>query len=221
MTAVLNGKNLRLRRAVVEDIDARLSLGNHAEIVEMFGVSRDTVRPLTREGAARWTQRLIDHSHAWVIEAQGRLIGEIRLDNVDFHDKRASIAIGILDPTLLGKGLGTEAILVLLKHAFVDLQLHRIGIRVLAYNKRAIRAYGKNGFVIEGREREAAFVNGAWHDDLMMGLLDHEFFARSVDRDSQADAVQNELQSGKRPPTTTGNVQAMNRHKTRPNWSGR
>ncbi len=27
MTAVLNGKNLRLRRAVVEDIDARLSLG--------------------------------------------------------------------------------------------------------------------------------------------------------------------------------------------------
>jgi RimJ/RimL family protein N-acetyltransferase len=46
---------------------------------------------------------------------------------------------------------------------------------VLAYNKRAIRAYEKCGFVIEGREREAAFVDGAWHDDVMMGLLDHEF----------------------------------------------
>lgn len=144
----------------------------------MFGVSRSAVRPLTRDGAARWIQRLIDHSHAWVIEAHGRLVGEIRLDKVDLRDRRASMAIGILDPALLGKGLGSEAILLLLRHAFVDLQLHRIGVRVLACNQRAIRAYEKCGFVIEGREREAAFVNGAWQDDVMMGLLEHEFLSR-------------------------------------------
>lgn len=144
----------------------------------MFGVSRTAVRPLTRDGATRWVQRLVDHSQAWVIETDGRLIGEIRLDNVDRHDRRASMAIGILDPALLGKGLGSEAIRLLLRHAFAVLQLHRIGIRVLAYNQRAIRAYEKCGFVIEGREREAAFVNGAWHDDVLMGLLDHEFLSR-------------------------------------------
>jgi RimJ/RimL family protein N-acetyltransferase len=176
MSATLEGKNLQLRQASAEDVEARLSLGNHTEITEMFGVS--AVRPLTRDGAVRWVQRLIDHAHAWVIEVHGRLIGEIRLDNVDLHDRRASMAIGIFDPTLLGKGLGSEAILLLLRHAFVDLQLHRIGIRVLAYNHRAIRAYEKCGFVIEGREREAAFVNGAWHDDVMMGLLQNEFLSR-------------------------------------------
>ena len=57
------------------------------------------------------------------------------------------------------------------------LRMHRIGIRVLAYNQRAIHAYKKCGFVIEGRERETAFVDGAWHDDVMMGLLDHEFLS--------------------------------------------
>ncbi|KAB0566133.1 GNAT family N-acetyltransferase [Brucella pituitosa] len=179
MTAILEGRNLRLRQASVEDVEARLSLGNHAEIIEMFGVSRGLQLPLTRDGATRWVQRLIDHPHAWVIEIHGRLIGEIRLDNVDLHDRRASMAVGILDPQLLGKGLGSEAILLLLRHAFADLQLHRIGIRVLAYNQRAIRAYKKCGFVIEGREREAAFVNGTWHDDVMMGLLEHEFFTRN------------------------------------------
>jgi RimJ/RimL family protein N-acetyltransferase len=46
---------------------------------------------------------------------------------------------------------------------------------VLAYNERAIRAYQKCGFVVEGRERETAFVDGKWHDDLMMGLLSTEF----------------------------------------------
>lgn len=179
MAAILEGEKLRLRRACADDVDTRLSLGNHAEIIEMFGVSRSAVRPLTRDGAARWVQRLIDHSHAWVIEVHGKLAGEIRLDNVDLHDRRASMAIGILDPALLGKGMGSEAILLLLRHAFVDLQLHRIGIRVIAYNKRAIRAYEKCGFVVEGREREAAFVNGAWHDDVMMGLLEHEFSSRN------------------------------------------
>jgi L-amino acid N-acyltransferase YncA len=35
----------------------------------------------------------------------------------------------------------------------------------------SIRAYRKCGFVIEGTEREAAFVDGAWNDDVMMGIL--------------------------------------------------
>ena len=46
---------------------------------------------------------------------------------------------------------------------------------VVAYNTRALRAYAKCGFVIEGREREAAFVDGQWHDDVLMGILEPEF----------------------------------------------
>jgi RimJ/RimL family protein N-acetyltransferase len=68
--------------------------------------------------------------------------------------------------------------MLILDHAFHDLNLHRVGIRVLAYNTRAIRSYQRCGFLIEGREREAAFVNGQWHDDVIMGLLEHEFADR-------------------------------------------
>jgi RimJ/RimL family protein N-acetyltransferase len=52
-----------------------------------------------------------------------------------------------------------------------------VSVRVVAYNLRAIRAYQKCGFVIEGHEREAACVDGTWHDGVMMGLLDREFAA--------------------------------------------
>jgi RimJ/RimL family protein N-acetyltransferase len=116
----------------------------------------------------------MDHPRAWVIETD-RLIGEVRLDRIDRQDRRASLAIGILDPDCLGEGLGTQASMLVLDHAFHDLKLHRVAIRVLAYNTRAIRSYQKCGFLIEGREREAAFVNGQWHDDVIMGLLEHEF----------------------------------------------
>ncbi|MNY63079.1 hypothetical protein D3C86_1999940 [compost metagenome] len=62
----------------------------------------------------------------------------------------------------------------MLTYAFSELKLHRVSLRVLAINKRAIRSYMKCGFQVEGRERETAFLDGKWHDDLIMGLLEHE-----------------------------------------------
>ncbi|AHG44352.1 GCN5 family acetyltransferase [Rhizobium leguminosarum bv. trifolii CB782] len=175
MTSTLTGANVTLRPPKEGDIDSRFRLGNDIDIFEMFGISRDDVPTVSRASAANWVQGIVEHPHAWIIEAREALLGVIRLDRLDIHDRRASMAIGIYDRNALGKGLGSEAISVLLGHAFGPLRLHRIGVRVLSYNQRAIRAYRKCGFVEEGREREAAFVNGAWHDDVMMGLLEHEF----------------------------------------------
>lgn len=174
---VLDGASIKLRPPVDGDARARLALGTNAEIAEMFGVSRQHVRPMTDEGVLRWYEELANHPYAWVIEHQRTFIGTIRLDRVDLQDRRASMAVGIYDPDSLGQGLGSQAIKLVLSHAFGAMGLHRISIRVLAYNERAIRAYQKCGFIIEGRERETAFVNGAWHDDIMMGLLEHEFRA--------------------------------------------
>lgn len=175
MPLVLTGLRVKLRSPVESDASARFSMGTNVDIAIMFGVSAANVRPLTLENSERWVRNLINHPNAWIIEHEGTVIGEIRLDRVDLQDRRASMAVGIYDPSSLGLGLGTEAIQLVLAHAFGVMALHRIGIRVLAYNQRAIRAYEKCGFVNEGREREAAFVNGEWHDDIMMGVLAHEY----------------------------------------------
>jgi RimJ/RimL family protein N-acetyltransferase len=171
---VLQGRRVSLRRPRQDDGEARLLLGADPEIHRMYGGSLGELHPLTEDGAKRWVQRLLDHDHAWVIEADG-LIGQIRLDHVDFRDRRASLAVGIEDKAQLGIGLGTEAIALVLEYAFRVLKLHRLSVRVVEYNARAIRAYAKCGFIIEGREREAAFVDGIWHDDIMIGMLDREY----------------------------------------------
>jgi RimJ/RimL family protein N-acetyltransferase len=173
---VLKGKRVTLRRPCEDDFQARLRLGTDAEIFRMYGGNLIDLRPMTEAAAKRWVQRLLDQDYAWIIEA-GSLIGEIRLDRVDLRDRRASLAIGIEDASQLGKGLGSEAIALALGYAFNVLGLHRVSVRVVNYNLRAIRAYQKCGFVIEGREREAALVDGAWHDDVMMAILDREYLA--------------------------------------------
>lgn len=148
-----------------------MQLGQASEIMRMFGVDPRDVPPLTLEAATAFVDRLSKHPHAWVIDHQEQFLGEIRLDNLDMHDRRATLAIGLYDPDRLGRGLGRQAIQLVLDHAFGDLQLHRVGLRVISYNERAIRAYRACGFVEEGREREAARVGDRWYDDIIMGVL--------------------------------------------------
>lgn len=113
--------------------------------------------------------------HHWAVEVDSRFVGAARLHDLDKADRRARYAVGLFDALLLGQGLGTEITRCVLTHAFDDLGLHRVDLRVLSFNHRAIASYLKCGFVEEGREREAAFVDGAWHDDVIMGILAHEF----------------------------------------------
>ena len=175
MVPVLAAANVTLRPPQDGDADARFALGNDAAILEMYGISADSVPEFTRDMASKSIEAIARDPHAWIIEALGAPSGGIRLHNVDLRDRRASLAIGFWSRDLLGKGFGTEAIRLVIDHSFTSLHLHRISVRVLSYNHRAIRAYEKCGFVREGVERETAFVNGAWHDDVMMGLLESEF----------------------------------------------
>ncbi|KIN61155.1 GCN5-related N-acetyltransferase [Sulfitobacter noctilucae] len=160
-----------LRAPRAEDATARFKLGNTPEIHHMFGADPTTVQPITKVQATAWVHAQEVEPLAWVIDYRKRLAGALRLHSIDHHDRRASLAVGILNPKLLGKGIGTRAIHLIVAHAFGPLALHRLTLRVVDYNARAIAAYEKVGFVIEGREREAARVGEKWHDDVIMGLL--------------------------------------------------
>jgi [ribosomal protein S5]-alanine N-acetyltransferase len=171
----LTGQALRLRPFRQDDVAGRLALGRSPEIVRSFGGDPDGLPPYSEQDARHWVDRNLAHPLAWAIEVQGRLLGEARLDAVDHQDRRARLAIGLYDPDQLSKGLGRAAIHLVLSYGFDILGLHRIDLRVLATNERAIRCYRACGFIEEGRERESAFVAGVWLDDVIMGILAREY----------------------------------------------
>ncbi len=109
--------------------------------MRMFGADATGWPPLTEAGARRWVKDITAHPYAWVVDHEGQLLGQVRLDALDQRDARARLAIGLYDPGKLGKGLGREAIRLALAHAFGALGLHRVSLRVVAYNTRAIRCY--------------------------------------------------------------------------------
>ncbi len=171
----LKGARVTLRAARPEDASARFALGVHADIRRMFGADPDAPLEMSIGQADAWTQAQMANPHAWIIEHEGRLIGAGRLHSIDDRDQRGAIAIGLLDPAVLGQGLGTEAIRLMCAHAFDTLALHRLGARILDFNARAQKAFAKAGFAEEGREREAARIGANRHDDLLFGLLARDF----------------------------------------------
>lgn len=52
-----------------------------------------------------------------------------------------------------------------------DKKMHRIEASVRCQNSAAIALYLKKGFVIEGRAKETAFINGVWHDEYLIAKL--------------------------------------------------
>ena len=77
-----------------------------------------------------------------------------------------------------GQGYGTEATQLMLDHAFGTLGLHRIALYVFEFNERAIRAYKRCGFVVEGRSRESIWRDGRWWDEMAMSVLESDWRAR-------------------------------------------
>ena len=173
----LRGPRVRLRHFDHSDAAGRFALGRSPEIVRCFGGNPDGLPPYLESDARLWVERNIEHPLCWAVEVDGRLLGEARLDGLDLHDRRARLATGLYDVSQLGRGLGRELIKLVLSHAFGTMELHRVDLRVLAFNQRAIRCYLSCGFVEEGREREAARIGDVWHDDVIMGLLAAEYQA--------------------------------------------
>ena len=175
---VLSGDRVVLRPLEERDVEVRRSYGWHREIERGYGHVRAT-GPMTEAEAQQWYADLLPlrDEPSWIIEVDGRAAGGIFLHSHVVEDRRARLAIGLFAPELQGHGYGTEAVLLVLAHAFGAMGLHRVDLRVLDVNAGAIACYRRCGFVEEGRERESCQVDGVWRDDIVMGILDREFRA--------------------------------------------
>jgi [ribosomal protein S5]-alanine N-acetyltransferase len=174
-TPVLRTERVVLRPFQPEDAEGRRVLGRDPEIIQMFGGAPEFTEPVPMSVAE--AQEWYDHAASdpnpmrWAVEHQGRLVGTTSLHSLQEDDQKAQFAIGLLDRRTWGLGLGAEVTREVVRYGFDQVGLHRIGLKVFAHNHRAIRCYARCGFVEEGREREAAYIDGAWRDDVIMGIL--------------------------------------------------
>jgi len=105
------------------------------------------------------------------------LIGFVGLYILGWGAREAALGIGLNRRDFWGRGYGTEAVQLMLRFAFTELNLRRVTLSVFSYNRRAIRSYEKAGFQREGRLRGAVRRGDARADEIFMGTLREEWQA--------------------------------------------
>jgi RimJ/RimL family protein N-acetyltransferase len=113
---------------------------------------------------------------------EDRLIGLIGLYTIFQPQREAFMGIQIGERDYWGKGFGTDALRVLLRYGFDELNLQRVSLSVLEGNERAMRSYEKCGFRYEGRERQVWTYDSRRWDEIYMGLLREEWAANSPEQ---------------------------------------
>jgi RimJ/RimL family protein N-acetyltransferase len=106
-----------------------------------------------------------------------RPIGETSLFRLDRLNGSAMLGIFIGEPDEWSKGYGTDAVDVLVDFGFAELRLERIALNVWTENERAMRAYEKAGFTLEGTLRHDRYEHGTYTDGHVMSILRDEWLA--------------------------------------------
>ena len=170
----LTGHTCHLRALEPEDLDFVYRLENSEEIWEVSSTQTPYSRFLIRQ--------YLENAHQDIYEAkQLRLaickkdsfeaIGLIDLFDFDPANQRAGIGIIIRDTAERGKGIGTEALGLLIDYAFRQLQLHQLYANIDMGNVASITLFTNFGFSLAGVKKDWNRKNNTYHDEVLYQLI--------------------------------------------------
>ncbi|EMA45858.1 GNAT family N-acetyltransferase [Halococcus saccharolyticus] len=113
-----------------------------------------------------------DESQNLLICVSDEPIGAV--DLFDIHRESATLAYWLL-PDHHGDGYATEAVALVIDHAFDTLGLNHLVAWTIGYNGASQALLGRLGFSHEGTYREHVFRKGEHHDTEHYGILADEW----------------------------------------------
>ena len=183
---VLRGQKTALRPLDESDLDMLYRWYNDPEVNYWANAAWPLATMLSREeigehflDPALHGQTLHRQQHRYVIlNQEGKPIGYLGFREINPPARSAELFITIGEKTHWGQGYGPDALLILIRFLFRQWNFHRLALDTWDGNTRAIRAYQKVGFKLEGRLREARYVLGQYHDALLFSILQPEFLSQ-------------------------------------------
>ncbi len=114
-----------------------------------------------------------------ILRETGAVIGTMSMFHIDLVHGTAETGAGIFEVEMRGKGLGSEAKLLLLEYAFDFLGLHAVRSFVWGPNTRSQAALRKQGYRDAGSFRWTSLVGADFVDTRTFDLLASEWRARA------------------------------------------
>ena len=172
-----NSKRVFLREPEPDDCD---------KLIDLYRLSRVHFRGLTNSNfdRERFDQLLIDaaketNEYFLVCRTEDdAIVGSLNFSQI-FRRGFQNTYLGYqLFAGYTGNGYMTEAVDIGLRHAFLELKLHRVEANVQPSNKPSVAVLRRNGFAKEGLSRRYLKINGRWRDHERWAILKEDWLAR-------------------------------------------
>ena len=154
------------------------------EIMNYFGYDEAAYEQFKNKHEKGMETHSISMFFFLLLDKQSNLpIGECGFHTWNSQHRRAELFYGLRNDIDMQKGIMTEALELVLKHGFTELNLHRVKALVADYNVASVKLLKRFNFVKEGTAREDYVVNGKNEDSDCYSLLKWEWENGRVDKD--------------------------------------
>lgn len=172
---LLEGERVRLRRIAESDTAEIGAWGADMEYQRLL--RRGMVYPGNEADVKQWMINPTDDFYPFAIvdKADDRVVGVVALKDVMWSARQCQFFIGIGRREDRGRGYASDALRVMLRYAFMEMNMNRVGLEVSDYNPDARRLYAHVGFQHEGTLRQFVYRDGVYHDMHIMSILRAEW----------------------------------------------
>jgi RimJ/RimL family protein N-acetyltransferase len=129
--------------------------------------------PYTDRDARNWLDAVIgfEPETSFAIDVAGEAVGGIGYTLLHDVDRRSAEIGYWLGEKFWGRGIATEALIVVTDHAFANHDLCRLYAHVFDWNPASARVLEKAGYIFEGRMRKSVTKEGQTIDQLMYAMI--------------------------------------------------
>ena len=167
----LRGEQIDLVVKTIEHIKMYHKWVNNPIVRNYIGVELpETLEVMKKE----WFPDIKDEKNIWFEIWQKEdqipigLVGFFQIYNIH---RRAEVGMLIGEPEYWGKGIGPEAVNLMLDYGFNTLNYHKIVAGVNATNTRSLGMCKKLGFIEEGHQKDMDFIDGKWVGVILFGMF--------------------------------------------------
>lgn len=171
----IKGKFVTLRQMSKSDMQLICDMFNDPELENLVV---GWAFPLSIEQQNLWFENNIgdNRNFRFVIETpDDGAIGIATLTDIDWKNRRAYHGIKLANIKRHSKGVGTDAVMAIMRYAFDELGLHRLDGSWFDFNVPSKKLYTKCGWKEEGIKRDYIFKRGEWRNLTVVGVLESDY----------------------------------------------
>ncbi|MFU0792033.1 MAG: GNAT family N-acetyltransferase [Virgibacillus proomii] len=172
----IRGESVYLRTIIKQDMLSFYQAVQDEEIRYMTGTKNIFSLEQLYEHYDRISSDKTRYDFAICLVSDDQIIGDLSILDIEQTDRKAGFRISLHNQNYFNKGYGTEAVQLALAFVFEKINLNRLQLEVYSHNIRGMKSYEKAGFKREGVIRESILLNDVYFDEIIMGMLQKEYY---------------------------------------------